>query len=83
MTMSQHAVVRSQQRGIPSQLVDLVLAFGTPKRRPGNAREYKLTRGDTKNIITRLKRVIQALDKVNGKAVLVVEDTIVTVYNTG
>ena len=78
--MSKHATVRSQQRGIPSQLVDMILKFGTPQRKPGSALEYKLTKRDKTEIIMRLKRFIQVLDKVTGKAVLVVDDDIVTVY---
>lgn len=81
MQTSQHAIVRSQQRGFPSQLIDLILDFGTPERKPGNALEYKLTRRDRNKVRTRLKRQIQDLDKVDGKAVLVIGNTIATVYD--
>ena len=35
--MTHHAKVRSQQRGIPGLLIDLLLQFGASERAPGGA----------------------------------------------
>ena len=75
MIVSKHASVRAQQRGITSMIVELILQFGTPFEKPGNAVEYRLQRRD-------IKQIIQSLDKANKKAVLINGDTVITVYNT-
>ncbi len=74
MRLSTHAVARSRQRGMPLEYLPLIVAFGTPVARPGNATEYQLLDKD-------LKRLIQNLDKLAGRAVIVGEDdTIITTY---
>lgn len=83
MKMSKHARARGQQRAIPEEAVELILAFGTPERRPGNVMEYKILKRDASRIVNHLKRQIQLLDRIIDKAVLVndEEDEIITMYN--
>jgi hypothetical protein len=82
MKRSIHAIMRSQQRGIKNNHVDLILKHGTPIRRPGNVMEYRLNKRDRARIIETLKRDIQSMDKCTSKAVLVDTKTkeIITVY---
>ena len=82
MKRSTHAIMRSQQRGIKNNHVDLILKHGTPIRRPGNVMEYRLNKRDRARIIGTLKRDIQRMDKCTSKAVLVdtIAKEIITVY---
>lgn len=76
MELSKHAAIRKQQRGFQADDLDLIIHFGTCIRRVGNVFEYRM---DQKNE----KHLVQALDRVKGKSVLVSDDekTIITVYN--
>lgn len=83
MKASRHAGIRAQQRGIPHDCIDLIMQFGSPEKRPGNALEYRLTKRGVREAVNHLKHLIQQIDKAARKAVLVSEDAdyIVTVYN--
>ena len=76
MELSKHASIRKQQRGFQADDIELITIFGTRVVRPGNAVEYQMTR-------KRKKHLIQALDRINDKAVLLSGDeaTVVTLYN--
>jgi len=76
MELSKHASVRKQQRGFQADDIELITRFGTPVTRPGNKVEYQMTQKRKRNLL-------QALDRVEGKAVLLSndEETVVTLYN--
>jgi hypothetical protein len=83
MNISSHAKIRSQQRGIPENLISLILQFGTASQKPGNAWELRIGKKGKNQAIMHLKYLIQCMDKITNKAVIVNEemDQIVTVYN--
>jgi len=83
MELSRHAEVRSQQRSIPRDYIEMIMEFGTPTRKPGNALEYKIHKRDRQQAISRLKRLINTIDKCQKKAVLVDRNLnqVITVYN--
>ena len=81
MNISKHAVVRSQQRGIPTDDIDLIMQFGKPQYKPGGAIEYSVTKKDRNRMIIHLKHLINHLDKIANKAVLVIENQVITVYH--
>jgi len=81
MDISKHATARSQQRGIPKDLVDLIMEFGTPQRKPGGAIEYSVRKKDKNRIIGHLKYLINRLDKTTNKGVLIMDDQVITVYH--
>lgn len=76
MELSRHAAVRKQQRGFQADDLELIMRFGTCIRRPGNVMEYRMGHKNEKHLV-------QAIDRVKGKSVLVSDDdeTVVTVYN--
>lgn len=76
MEFTRHAAMRTQQRGFQADDIDLIINFGTPIKKPGNAVEYRMRKKDE-------KRLVQSLDRIKGKAVLMAGDTskILTVYN--
>ena len=83
MEMSNHAIKRSQQRGIPRNVRNAIIEFGTAKRKPGNVIEYRLHKKMKGQIIQQYKQLIQSLDKCNNKGVLVDLNArkIITAYN--
>lgn len=84
MELSKHAKIRSQQRSIPENYINMIMQFGTPTRRPGNALEYKINRKSKNHVISHLKHLINIVDKCSKKAVLVDAENlnkIITVYN--
>jgi len=58
MQLSKHAAVRSQQRGIPKDYIQMIMEYGTPTRKPGNAFEYKIHRKNRDRVIGHLKRLM-------------------------
>jgi len=82
MKISKHAKIRSQQRGIPENFIDLILAHGSHTRKPGNAFEYRVNPKDKNRIISILKHLIHEVEKLPQKAVLVSNDgEVITVYH--
>jgi len=76
MDLSEHALVRKQQRGFQADDIELITFFGNCVTRHGNVVEYQMTQ-------KRKKHLIQALDRIKDKAVLLSDDemTVVTLYN--
>ncbi len=81
MKLTKHAKIRSRQRGFSEEYIRWIMLFGEPIVKPGNVMEYRITGKDKDIIVSKLKRIIQALDKLSKKAVLVGGDDIITVYN--
>jgi len=81
MDISKHAKIRCQQRGIPNNYIDLIVQFGTPLYKPGGVIEYSINKKDKNQIQNHLKNLINRLDKIGNKAVLVIENQIITVYH--
>ncbi len=83
MKVSRHALIRSQQRGIPKDYIDIIIKYGTPVRKQGDTLEYRLHKRDKARVVRHLKQLIQCMDKCSNKAVLVDSKLkeIVSVYN--
>ena len=80
MDITKHAKIRCQQRGIPKNYIDLILQFGTPLCKPGGAIEYRINKKYKSQIQAHLKNLINRLDKIGNKAVLVSDNQVITVY---
>ena len=76
MELFRHASLRKLQRGFQADDIELITRFRTPIIRPGNKVEYQMTQ-------KRKRHLMQALDRVEVKAVLLSNDekTVVTLYN--
>jgi len=74
MMLSKHAAKRSQQRGIKEDIINLVLHYGEPQRKPGGATEYILPRRIRDEIIREKKQEIHAIERAAGVGVLVGND---------
>ena len=74
MKLSKHAQIRSQQRGIPSKLINIVIDHGKPEQGKGGAQVYRITKKDKNEIITQLKQNIQIFEKSSNINVVVSAD---------
>lgn len=76
MEISQHASIRSRQRGFQDADLFLITNFGIPVKRPGNVVEYQMTQKV-------IKRLIQSLHRLGHKGILADENgtTVITAYN--
>ena len=82
MNTTKHAEARKRQRGIPDNVVELIIENGTPRPRPGGAEEYVVMKADRDRIVSYLKQLIRLVDATTGKGVLVsAEGTIITNYH--
>ena len=82
MKITKHAEVRCQQRGIKSDLLDLIVLHGEESTLPGGATGYFLRKKDKKNLVRKLKKTIQLLDHLGGVQVVEsVDGQILTAYH--
>ncbi|HOP48338.1 MAG TPA: DUF4258 domain-containing protein [Desulfobacteraceae bacterium] len=83
MHLTKHAIFRSQQRGIPKDYIEMIMEYGTPTRKPGNAIEYKINKRHKNEIIRYYKNKIDLVEKCAKKAILLdaSQNTVITVYN--
>jgi len=82
MKLSKHAKIRSQQRGIHSKLINMIINHGKPERGAGGAHIYMLTRRDKNEIITQMKQNIKILEQAaNVKVVVSDNGEVITAYH--
>jgi hypothetical protein len=83
MLKSKHTQIRCQQRGIPQEVMSLIIEHGQELRRPGGAREYRLLKKNKDLLISALKKQIHLIERSAGKGVLVSSDlnTVITTYH--
>ena len=81
MDLSKHAQKRCRQRGIPEKKLEIILKYGTPSHRRDGALKVMITKSDKQNMIADLKKRIQELEKLAGRAVILSTDgKIITTY---
>jgi hypothetical protein len=83
MTFTHHAAMRMRQRGVPEEILDLVLQFGRERPRPGRACEISMTRCDAANLVGILKRMIHMIEKAQRKKAVIsrTDGAVITVYS--
>ncbi len=82
MNLTNHAKIRSKQRGIPVSEIELIMNYGVQKKVIGDAIAYEVN-GKTKNeMIARLKHFIHKIEKLPGKVIIESNDgIIITTYH--
>lgn len=80
---TKHCITRSRQRGIKDEDLTLILLLGTAEIKPGGVYEVFLREKDKQRLIWQLKQLIQKIDKLAGKAVIIDESSreIITTYH--
>lgn len=83
MLITKHATGQAQRRGFTVDLIDIIYDYGTKSRRPGNAKQIMITKKNKRRLAYKNddKQVVQLLDKINSKALLMSNDnTLITTY---
>lgn len=80
---TKHCITRSRQRGIKDEDLTLILLLGKAEIKPGGVREILVRKRDKEKFIAQLKQLIQKIDKLAGKAVIIDESAreIITAYH--
>ena len=80
MTFTRHAKERCQERGIPLQVAELIVEFGTVCTPADETCRYELRQRDKEAAIRQLRQKLQDLEKSSGKVVVLGGDRIITAY---
>jgi DNA invertase Pin-like site-specific DNA recombinase len=75
-----HAQVRARQRGIPETLLRIVEECGNVSHAPGGAQKLFFGKREAQLLRQELKRMLQAIDKAQGKVLIVKDGLILTTY---
>ena len=81
MVLTNHAQKRSQQRVITKTDIDLILKYGKSNYKQGGAVEIGIKKKDKNKIVKNLKQLINKIDKIQDKRVLMIDGVIITVYH--
>ena len=77
MQYSKHAKKRTQQRGIPASIVNMVIEYGEPESAPGNAYRYEVSKSVIPRLQKRVKSLLHEIEQLKGKVVVVSKDGII------
>lgn len=77
MRISKHALTRSQQRGIPESVTDLILEYGEPTIAVGNAMKYEVSGKTINSLQRKVKLLINEIERMKNKVVVVSDDGII------
>ena len=83
MRMTRHATERARQRGLSEAVLDIILECGTLEHAPGGALRVFLGKRATHDVVSRLKRAIQLVEKASGGCLVVKDDVVLTAYRKG
>ncbi|WP_232798177.1 hypothetical protein [Salinibacter altiplanensis] len=72
---------RSQGRGIPASVVDLIIEYGTPQPQPDGTCKYVLRDQDKKAAASQLRQRLQHLEKAMGKEAVVAQNEVIAAYH--
>ncbi|MEG3754152.1 hypothetical protein [Psychromonas arctica] len=61
--LTNHATKRSQQRGIDSDVIELLIMLGTDVENDNEADTIAFSKRDKKSLLKTLKRCVQAVEK--------------------
>lgn len=80
MKLTKHASVRKQQRGFSNSAIKDIMKYGNISNTPGDAYKLFLGKKESQAVISRLKQLIQRIDKAKGRTLIVSGEDIVTMY---
>ncbi len=80
MKLTKHAQERSRQRGFTGMYISLIEQFGRTEKVSGGAMKIFFGKKESEQARCELKKVLQLLDKVNGSALIVDGESILTMY---
>ena len=80
--ITKHAQIRSKQRGIPREAIDLIVLYGIAEKAPGNSTRRYLNKLAMDQRIHELKQEIQMIERLKRIRCIVSNgtETIITTY---
>jgi len=82
MIISRHAQIRSQQRGIPESITELILEHGEPTIAVGNVMRYEVSGKMINSLQRKVKLLINQIERMKNKVVVVSDEgVIITSYH--
>jgi len=80
MRLTNHAKERFQQRGFSNFSLDIIQQYGRYEKAPGGAIKVFFGNKEANRLRQKLKKIIQSIDKINGGAMIIEDNCIVTFY---
>lgn len=80
MHQTKHAKERSRERRISQDEIALILKFGKKKIMPDGALEFSI-HNKLKNELVKIKKMLNNIETIQSKGVIVRDDSIITVYH--
>ena len=80
MNKTKHFMKRQQQRGISNNLLDIIEKEGKYLRAPGGVVKIHLGNREYQNLVAKIKRFLQILDKAKGGTIIIDDSDILTTY---
>lgn len=81
MHITKHAEMRCQQRGIPREIVEVLLLLGQSHKRPGGVTELRISKRDKSEFLRGLSRVKQLVERAAATIIIAGDDdVVVTAY---
>lgn len=78
--MSKHAEIRSQQRGISHDVLEVVMKYGRSTNVSGGASKLFFGNKEYSSVISKLKKIMKTLERAKGSTIVLGGDQIITVY---
>lgn len=80
MELSMHPRSRSKQRGIPTDAIDIIYKHGRESFATKGAQKIFFGKKECGRVISELKKLIKAVERTKGGALLISNGQILTVY---
>lgn len=80
MKRTKHAEIRSQQRSLPLEVLEVVMKHGRVSNAPGGIYKLFLGNKECANAINDLKEAMKTLERAKGGTIILGENQVVTVY---
>lgn len=79
MIMSNHAKIRTKQRGISEELLGIIETYGRCENAPGGVTKIFFGQHEHQRFVTDMKRFLQHIDKIRNCSLIADGNTIITV----
>lgn len=80
MKLTDHAIVRKQQRGFLDPTLSIIEEYGSYSQAPGGAVKIHFGRKEHRKVIEHYKKCIRLADKAKGGTIILRDDMVLTIY---
>lgn len=83
MTHTVHFTRRTNQRGLPPAVVDIILEHGVCSHAPGGAVRVFFGKKQQRELVQSCKKAIQLTGKARGGCIILAGEALITAYKSG